>query len=211
MEVKDKNEMVARIIDAGSNLFRQYGMRTITMDEIARYLGISKKTLYAHFADKDELVKTVMSRFITDIQQNCIQMKNVAKDAIDETYLIFQYLDGLFRSLNPVVLAEMQKYHIQAYETFERHQNEFVKKMLLDNITWGIADELYRPEINTEIISRFRLESSTICMRQDIFPKDKFPMNIVQWELMEHYLYGIATPKGQKLIQKYQQKYLKNI
>lgn len=208
MEIRDKIDMTDRILETGGQLFRQYGIRMITMDEIARQMGVSKKTIYAHFEDKDDLVNTVMKRFIATIQGECSRVKQQAGDAIEETFLLLSYLHGLFTHMNPVVLSEMEKYHFAAYRDFNRHQNEFVYQTIRENLQWGIREGLYRPEIQVDIIARFRLESSMLCFRPGVFEAERFPVNQIQKELMEQYLYGIASPKGQKLILVYQKKYL---
>ena len=210
-ELQKAQEARERIVETGDILFRQYGTRTITMDEIARQMGVSKKTLYQHFQNKDALVTTVIEHGILQIQEMCKKFQLQAKDAIEEIILFMQYNDQLFRNMNPVILLDLQKFHPRAFEVFQHHKNQFLQKIILENLEWGTREGLYRKGINLEIISRFRMESAMLCFQPQVFPNTDFDMRTVQKELLEHYLYGISSPKGQELIEPYKKIYLHHL
>ncbi len=208
--VEKQTEATDRILESAFILFRQYGIRAITMDEIANHMGMSKKTIYAHFADKDEMVTNCIVRRIEEIQSYCIKLRENAKDAVEEIFLTMQFIEGLFRNMNPIILMDMQKFHPAAFKAYHEYMHKYVMELIRKNLERGIAEGLYREDMNLEIISRFRLEASTLCFRIDIFPKNLFEMSQVQVELMQHFMYGITTPKGYKLIQAYKQKHFSN-
>jgi len=201
------SEAMQRVLTVSRRLFQTYGLRTMTVDEIARHLGMSKRTLYQLFRDKNELVRMVVMQFTEEMQAQCELIRKDARDAIHETFRMFQYLDGIFRNLNPVVFAEMQRYHPDAFMLFDQHQQTYIKQLIIHNLQRGIQEGYYRADLKIEIIARFRLESGLLPLRQEIFPKDQFPLHEVQHELMLHYLYGISTIKGHQLIQQYQQQF----
>ncbi|MHB1920715.1 MAG: TetR/AcrR family transcriptional regulator [Chitinophagaceae bacterium] len=201
-------EVWRKIVETGTFLFRQFGTRTITMDEIAHQVGVSKKTLYLYFQDKDDLVSTVMEQSIQEIQAHCQKFQQQARDPIEEIILFMQYNDELFRNMNPVILIDLQKFHPKAFEEFQNHKNHFLQRHVLDNLKWGLREGWYRQGINLEIMSRFRMESAMLCFQPKVFPNTEFDMRIVQRELLEHYLYGIASPKGRELIEPYKKLYL---
>jgi AcrR family transcriptional regulator len=212
MELQVKIEGLAdRILEDSFYLFRQYGFRAITMDDIASHMGMSKKTIYAHFADKDELVTTAIEKRIITVRLECEKIREHANDAVEEMILCMRYLDGLFRNMNPVFLPEMNKFHVSAFRFFQKHKDEYLIQMIRTNLETGIAQDLYRPVIDLDILSVYRMESSMMCFRPDLFPRDLYEMGKVHLELMEHFLYGVATPKGYKLIEKYKKKYLQNL
>ncbi|HVB04349.1 MAG TPA: TetR/AcrR family transcriptional regulator [Chitinophagaceae bacterium] len=211
MESLEKSVQVSgRILEAAFYQFRQYGFRAITMDDIANNIGVSKKTLYAHFADKDELVREAVEKRITEIRIKCESFRESAGDAIEEMFLCMHYLDGLFRNMNPVFLLELHKFHTDAFRIFQHYKDDYLIKMVRTNLETGIVQKIYREEINLDILSVFRLESSMLCFQPGIFSRDRFEMSHVHRELMEHFLYGVATVKGHRLIEKYKQKYLQN-
>ncbi len=202
--------MKARILQQAHDLFMQYGIRSVTMDEIAVSIGISKKTLYQFFADKDELVEAVTVGIIAFNQASCLQDRQKAKDAIHEVFLAIEMMQEMFANMNPSILHELQKYHPKAFAKFTEHKHSFMYKVFVDNIQRGIREELFRPDINFELIVRVRLETVMMAFNQSIFPKAKYRLIDIETEITEHYLYGLATIKGHKMIQKYKQDRIKN-
>jgi TetR/AcrR family transcriptional regulator, cholesterol catabolism regulator len=194
-----------RIKQKADDLFMQYGVRSVTMDEIAVQLGVSKKTLYQYYADKDELVDAVIIDILSSNEQNCIKDRNIAKNAIHEVFLAIDMMQEMFQDMNPSVLFELEKYYPKAFEKFKQHKYSFLYKVMKENLERGITEELYRPDIDVEILIKARLESMLMPFNQQVFPKSKFNLIKVETELTTHFLYGLATVKGYKLITKYQQ------
>jgi AcrR family transcriptional regulator len=203
MDQEKKEELGKRIAETGFALFRQYGVRAITLDEIALQLGISKKTIYEHFTGKDELVTEILRQRINHIQQLFRDLTAQSKDAIEANLLMIQFLDGLFRNMNPVVVVDLQKYHPEAFQIYQDHMYGFVIDAMRRNLARGISEGLYREDIDQEIMARLRVESSNMCFKPGIFPKDHFEMSRVQRQLLEHFLFGIATEKGYGMIMEY--------
>jgi AcrR family transcriptional regulator len=175
------------------------------MDEIAAQLGISKKTIYLSFVDKEELVFAVFNRYMTENKQRCLLDKNNALDAIHEIFLALDMIKELLKTMNPYILYDLEKYHPSVFKKFYEFKNNFLYKIVLENLKWGISEELYRPDINVEIMSRFRIGTIMIALNVDIFPTNKFNLLEIEQQVIMHFLYGIATAKGIRLIQKYTQ------
>jgi len=194
-----------RIQAKADEMFMRYGIRSVSMDDIAAQLSISKKTLYQFFADKDELVDAVVENELTRGQKDCIDCRKVSKDAVDEIFITMEQIAEQFRNMNPVVLYDLEKFHTGSFQKFLKHKNEFLLDVIRKNLERGIQEELFRPEINVEILSRFRLESMMIAFNINVFPPRKYNLVDVTQEIIEHYLYGLATLKGHKLILKYMQ------
>jgi AcrR family transcriptional regulator len=201
----EKMEVQERIKQKADELFRRYGIRSVTMDEIAEQLGISKKTIYQYYADKDELVDAVAADEIRFSQSSCEKCKAAAANAIEEIFMIMEFVEVMFRNMNPTMLLDLQKYHPGGYKKFLEHKNRFLYEMIRQNLERGIKEELYRPEINVEILSRYRLETMMIAFNPEAFPPGKFNLVVLHQEIIEHFLYGLVTLKGYKLIQKYKQ------
>jgi AcrR family transcriptional regulator len=197
--------MKDRIQIKAHEMFLQYGIRSVSMDDIATQLGISKKTLYQYYTDKDELVDSVLQYEIEHGQQDCTECLQQSKDAIDEIFLTMERIVEQFRNMNPMVLYDLQKFHLNAFQKFLKYKNGFLIDVIKKNIERGIKEELYRPEINADVLSKFRLESMMIAFNMNVFPPRKYSLAEVTLEIIEHYLYGLATLKGHKLILKYKQ------
>jgi len=201
-------EVQERIKHKADELFRRYGIRSVTMDEIATQLGMSKKTIYQYYTDKDELVDAVAVEEIQFSQECCMRDSAAAENAIEEIFKVMEFVEVMFRNMNPSMLHDLEKYHPSGYRKFLEHKNKFLYEMVKNNIERGIKEELYRPEIDVEIMSRYRLESMMLAFNADLFPTSKFNFVKLQQEILEHFLYGLATLKGYKLILKYKQQRL---
>jgi len=196
-------EMKERILTKAEELFCRYGVKSITMDEIANQLGISKKTIYLSFTDKDELVFEVFQAYMNESKQHCLQDRQVADNAVHEIFLAMDMTDGLLKALNASILFDLEKYHPETYNKFKAFKYEFLYNVISENLQRGIQEEVFRANLNVDIITRMRLGTVMLAMNMEIFPPGKFKLAEVEHEIIMHYLYGIATAKGIKLIQKY--------
>lgn len=196
-------EQSERILVKARELFMRLGIRSVSMDDIASHLGMSKKTIYQFFADKDELVDRMMDNELVLMQQDCRHCYVNARDAVDEIFLTMDMIIEQFRHLNPVVLSDLAKFHYRTWQRVEKHKEEFVGKIIADNLERGIQEGLYRPDINVEVMTRYRLGSMMMPFNSDVFPVRKYDLADVSRLLIEHYVYGLATAKGHKLIEKY--------
>ena len=197
MEQKD------RILVKAEELFMQLGIRSVSMDDIANNLGMSKKTLYQYFADKDELVEAVVQGHLNVVQGDCIKCRTEAKDAIHEIFLTMEHIMEEFRNMNPMLLYDMEKFHFKAYQRFKDYKDKFLLQIIRNNIEWGIKEELYRSELNIDVLSKYRIESMLIPFNVAVFPAGKYNLAVTSEIIIENFTYGLATIKGFKLIQKY--------
>ena len=195
----------ARIRQKADELFMQYGLRSVSMDDIANALGISKKTIYQYYADKDELVNAVLGNIIKKNQATCELDCNSSDNAVHEIFLAIDLVKELFRSMNPSLLFDMQKYYPGAYRMFSEHKNDFLYGMIRQNLLRGIREELYRDNLDVEVLARFRVESIVLPFMPDFHTKVNIPLAEIEEELTIHFLYGLVSQKGYKLILKYQE------
>jgi AcrR family transcriptional regulator len=199
MEIKE------RIQQKAHELFMKYGIRSVSMDDIALQLGMSKKTLYQYFADKDELVDAVLGDEVKRGQQDCMSCYSRSRDAVDELFITMDQITEQFRNMNPMVLYDLQKFHFNSFQKFLKYKNDFLLEVIRKNMERGIKEDLFRPEINMDVLSKYRLETMMLAFNMDIFPPRKYNIADVTREIIEHYLYGLSTLKGHKLILKYKQ------
>jgi TetR/AcrR family transcriptional regulator, cholesterol catabolism regulator len=199
MEVKERIQRKAH------ELFMRYGVRSVSMDDIATQLGMSKKTIYQSFTDKDELVDAVMDGEVAQTHVDCEFCKKNATDAIDEIFLTMEQIHEQFSQLNPMVLYDVEKFHPHAFEKFRQMKEEYFLQLAAHNLKRGIKEELYRDDINIETMSRYRVETMMIPFAMAASAPTKFNLATVVQEIMEHFLFGLATLKGHKLILKYKE------
>lgn len=194
-----------RIQQKAEELFNRYGIRSVTMDEIAGQLGISKKTIYQWFEDKDELVAAVFERLMNHSKELCSIDKERSHNAIHEIFLGLQMTEEILATMNPAILYDLEKYHPKVFQQFIEYKNTFLYNLIVDNLERGVKEELYRADINVEVLARYRIANIMVAFNLDVFPKHRFHIMEVEEEIEVHFISGIATAKGLKLIQKYRQ------
>ncbi|MBI4930972.1 MAG: TetR/AcrR family transcriptional regulator [Bacteroidetes bacterium] len=198
-------ETKERILKSADDLFFRYGVKSVTMDDIASHLGMSKKTIYHFFKDKDELLSDFAKSFVN---RNVGAFEHVCKashNAIDEIFCVMKHLRAMMLQMNPKLFFDLQKYYPHAWQQLRDFREKHVAEMIQKNLEKGISQELYRSDINIIILAKLRLEEIEMAMNPTIFPMEKFNTTQVQLTLFEHFLYGICTLKGHKLINKYKQ------
>jgi TetR/AcrR family transcriptional regulator, cholesterol catabolism regulator len=200
-----------RISSKAEELFMQFGIRSVSMDDIANNLGMSKKTLYQYFADKDELVEAVVDGHINEVEGDCINCRRDAQNAIHEIFLTMEHIMEEFKNMNPMLVYDLEKFHYKAYQRFKNYKDKFLLQIIRNNIEWGIKDELYRADLNIDVLSKYRIESIMIPFNVAVFPPGKYNLGKTSEIMIENFTYGLATIKGHKLIQKYNEQRQKHI
>lgn len=196
LDVKDK------ILKGAEELFMRYGIRSISMDDIARHLTVSKKTLYQHFADKDDLVLSV-SR--SHLQRNKSEFEGIwesAKNPIEELAQISACMRTNMETMNPTLLFDLQKFHPKAWGEWIVFKNKYIRENVIRNLSKGIADGYIRADINPEIMAAMRIELVQLAFNNEIFPPNQYKLAEVQEQIFDHFVYGLVTEKGKKLYQK---------
>jgi TetR/AcrR family transcriptional regulator, cholesterol catabolism regulator len=199
------NDIADRIRDKAHALFMQYGLRSVSMDDIASALGISKKTIYLSFADKDALVDGVMAAVFEHDIICCERDRKASENAIHEIFLAIDFIVEMFKTMNPSLLFDLQKYHPTSFMRFIKHKDDFLFNIIKNNIKRGIAEELFRPDIQVDVLARFRVESMMMPFNPEFQKKLNKNLAVIEEELTIHFLYGMVSPKGYKLALKYQE------
>lgn len=202
-------EPLTKILSASAELFSQYGFKTITMDDIARRAGISKKTLYQHFANKQEVVNESVLWYKNNTSETCMAVLDGAENAIDAMVRMMAFFDKMHKRINPMAMFEMQRFFPEAFKTFRDLLVERDVVMMRDNILQGVKEGLYRENINADLLARYRLETSLLMLQPNLLVNDRDSLISVALEIGEHFLYGIMTPEGITLYLKYEEQYLK--
>lgn len=194
-----------RIKQSAHDLWMKYGIRSISMDDIAADLGMSKKTIYQYYADKDALVDEVVGAII-QLNQGCCEADRIKADnAIHEIFLAIEFMMEVFRSMNSSFIFDLQKYHPIAFARFSKHKNDYLFNVIRENLERGIKEELYRDDIKVDILSRFRVESVVIPFNPDFHGKLRASLADIEEEILMNFLFGVVSLKGYKTVIKYQQ------
>lgn len=202
MDDKDSKD---KLLKGAEELFLRYGLRSVTMDDIARHLGISKKTIYQHFADKDEVVATVAKGQMERQRQQFEEIAARSKNSVEEMVLIAVCMKETMRNINPSLLFDMQKYHQKAWNNWLTFKQKYIRENIVRSLKQGIEEGMFRDDVNVEIIATMRLEQVQMAFDDAVFPQNRFSLKDVQGQLFDHFIHGLFTEKGRKLYYKYRQ------
>ena len=197
-------ELKVRIKEKADELFRRYGIKSVTMDEIASQLGVSKKTIYQSYKDKNELVDAVIEEMLEYNKVCCTDGRINAANAVQEVYFGMESIQEMLDNMNPSILYDIERAHPKTYKKFKDFKYNFLFDLMKRNVERGKEEGLYREEINAEIICKVRIELIMLAFNEEIFPKHQYSLIYIQQQILEYFLYAMVTPKGYKLIIKYQ-------
>lgn len=203
LSAKHSVEVKNRILEAAADLFCRYGIKSISMDEIARHLGISKKTIYQFYREKDEIVYLVIQQRMIQDQEVMSDLLANADNPIDEMMRVTERILVVMSSINPSLFFDLQKYHPNAWGVCNDHKRNFVLKRITENLEMGIAEGLYRIDIRVDILAKVRMEQINLAFDPHIFPPGQFRFDDIQIQLLDHFLRGIVTAKGLEVLHQY--------
>src|ERR1700761_519290 len=162
MDVKE------RILSKATDLFMKYGIRTITMDEIASQLGISKKTIYQFFTDKDDMVSAVIEQEIQRNELECSYFREAARDAVHQIFLALESLEEMLKYTNPLMLYDLEKHHPRAFHKIKEYKYQFLYQALMENLNRGVAEGVYRTDFHKDIVVKGRIEAAFLVFNPDL-------------------------------------------
>jgi AcrR family transcriptional regulator len=195
------------LIEEADKLFCQYGFKSVTMDDIAKQVGMSKKTIYQHFKDKNELVNILIKEKLNS--QDCAikDASITAENAVQELFFAIENIQHLLNSVNPKLFYDLQKYHPTAWLYFKNFKEKNLAESIRKNLNRGVEEGFYRSEIEVDILTQMRLDQvNLIFNHHDNYTNNKYNIAQVMISITTHFLYGISNLKGLELIKEYQKK-----
>ncbi|MGD0581860.1 MAG: TetR/AcrR family transcriptional regulator [Bacteroidales bacterium] len=196
-----------RIIDGAAELFRIYGIKTVTMDSIAGHLGMSKRTIYENFADKDELLVGVLTS-MAEKQKNLVnRILDESGNAIIAIFKLLEINRDHLQNMSPAFQADMKKFHIEILMKKSDKCEMPDYRNNIQVIEKGIKQKLFRKDINPDIVNRCLYYLGMTVMDNELYPYDEFSRREVVRNVLISFLRGISTPEGTDLINKLEAKF----
>ena len=196
-------ESTAEILQEATGLFMRYGIKSVTMDDISRELGISKKTLYQHFENKADLIEKTLDSHIETEKKMIAQIKEESIDAVHEIVMIAQFITQMLREIPTGLTYDLQKYYRKCWDKMQDYNQTHIYKVIRDNLERGIEQGLYRSEINPDIVAKLYVGKTAVIVDEDVFPLRNYNKNELFTEYMNYHIHGIASSKGLKLLAKH--------
>jgi len=188
--------MTEKILKTSVDLFLSYGFKSVTMDDIANTLGMSKKTIYLHFENKTKLVEASTLYMFEFISHGITCICNEEKNPIEELYEIKKFLMLHLKDEKSSPQYQLQKYYPKIFETLKSKQFSLMQDCVSDNIARGIRTGLFRNNLNIDFISKIYFHCTIGLKDKELFPLNNFSMNELLNNYLEYHLRGISTTKG---------------
>jgi AcrR family transcriptional regulator len=193
---EELNERFQELYEPIKELFYSYGLKNLSMDELSHKLGISKKTLYTFVKNKEELVEKIFMYDEANVMRTKKKVHDEHINAIEKLLRISQFIYAEIKRINPRIRYEMEKYFNSTFEAYKEKKRKFVYEGMKANMKQGIAEKLYREDINIDLVATIYLNSfielhnSDVCKMLDI--------NFIKlFEVMfENHIRAISTPAG---------------
>ena len=189
------------ILRKATEMFLTLGFKSVTMDDIAAEMGISKKTIYQHFATKDELVEAVAMDLFERISCGIDSIRQMELNPINEIFEIKSFMTRQLKNENASPFHQLKKYFPKISETLKSNQYCKMEDCVQQNLERGISMGLYRPEIDVDFITRIYYVGSSAIKDEDLFPRENFLITDLAEKYLEYHLRAIVTPKGLELIE----------
>lgn len=191
------------LIQRAGELFMRLGIRSVTMDEIASCMGMSKKTLYKHVENKDDLINQFILTKLEEDLHKFERIKEETTDAIQEMLAIAQHVVETLRKVSPAVMHDLQKYHKESWREMEAYRNKHIYTQIKDNIERGQREGVYRTDFEIDIITRIYVGMTSLLVFDDIFPNEAYAKDKIADEFIRYHIHGIASAKGEELYKLY--------
>ncbi|WP_179351179.1 TetR/AcrR family transcriptional regulator [Winogradskyella vidalii] len=188
--------MKDKIVQKSVDLFLKFGFKSVTMDDIANEMGISKKTIYQHFQNKTKLVEATALTILDNISCGIDEICTLDKNPIEEIYEIKRFVMHNLKDEKSSPQYQLQKYYPKIYASLKSKQ--FVKMLgcVTENLERGVAQKLYRDSIDINFVARLYFNGIISLKDQDIFPRENFSTPMLMNNYLEYHLRGICSPKG---------------
>ena len=196
------NDELKNILLKVRELYMKYGIKSITMDDVAQELGISKKTLYQYVTDKDDLVGKFIDNEISVRQEEICKCFRIGFNAIEELFEISMFMNKMMKDQNPATEHDLKNIILTTYQKIVKARREGIFNYILLNLKKGKKEGLYREELNEEIIAKLYLSRVESIHLNDLFTVEEFTSTKLFMELLIYHIRGIATEKGIIVLEK---------
>ena len=191
-----ENKQYQALLNKSRELFMRNGVKSLTMDEIAKEMGMSKKTIYQFVENKSELIKLTMKDFLDEERTQMEAILKSPGNSIDEMISMVEYFLQVVREFKATTLHDIQKYYPETWNMYNEYRFNFMLNLIQENLKKGVKEGYYRADLDTDIIARIYVLAIEILLNQDLFPTKQYTFLSIYREFLNYHLRGIVSPKG---------------
>ncbi len=192
--------MKEKILATAADMFLNLGFKSVTMDDIANEMGISKKTIYQHFSNKTDLVETCTFHLFTIIADGINDICNANMNPIEEMFKIKSFAMKHLKDEKSSPQYQLQKYYPKIYKTLEKKQREIMITCVTENLKKGIEQGYFKSDINIDIISKFYINGMMSIKNPEIFPTQQYSIPKLTEIYLAYHVRAIASTKGLEIL-----------
>jgi len=192
-----------QILEKSTQLFKNFGIRCSTMDDIARELGVSKKTLYLYISDKDALINEIIDQEYLKIKTSLEKIKGESIDCIEELIRINAFIVHFLKAINPTSINDLRKIYPVVYGNAQVRFRNLISQTILERIREGKILKVFRDDINEDLIAKLHTERIDQMKETSGFWGSNAGSSEVIKEMITYYLRGLVTKQGEVLLDKY--------
>ena len=185
-----------KIVNGALELYMRMGVKSVNMDEVATNLGISKKTLYVYFDNKQDLVNHCFQKHYDLVSEMINTSAAQFENAIDELFAIDESCSIIMKQINPYLLGELKRYYPNTWALIEQLKQKVLFNIMKKNLNKGIKQEIYRKEIDVDVIAMLMINRIDTLINEEVFPLTQYDFRKLLTEIRIYHLRGIATIKG---------------
>ena len=194
--------MKENILHKAAEMFLSYGFKSVTMDDIATEMSVSKKTLYKYFSNKVELVEASVGTVQETIDKAILDVKNKKLNAIEEEFAVKAIFKEMFKKAKNSPMFQLKKYYPETFQRLKEREVCVFEDCNLDNLINGKIQGLYRKEINNKLIAKFYFTLIFEIFENEAHGKNMQELMKLEYKVLEYHIRAIATPKGVKELEK---------
>ena len=200
------NEKLDHLLKQAGEIFMRYGLKSVTMDDVCRELGISKKTLYQYVSDKNDLIAKVLDQDIQEDEKVICALQTSGLSAIDELLHIQKMVTEKVQHMHSSIIYDLKKYYPESWGRIIRHRNEFIVGCIEQNIIKGQQEGVFRTDLHSALIAKIYASRIEVSIDPSLYSGLKITPAEVYAEAMRYHIRGIATEKGLKYLESTQNK-----
>ena len=182
--------------------FMKYGIKSMTMDDLARHLGMSKKTIYTFVKDKNDLVAKGLKMQFSAEEQAVKEICERGLNAIDEMFEIGLFISAMLSEMHPSIHYDLEKYHAEAFQAMKKSHEMNIYQCMMANLEKGKKEGLYREDLNADVIAKIYMSKIDIVFNAELFPPTEISFNDVYATLFRYHILGVASPAGREYLMK---------
>ena len=188
-----------KILKTTFEMVMKYGIKSVSMDDISRSIGISKKTIYQYFENKRALIGEMIDDHIKQDEEDINAIIENSKNAINELIDIARHLLSFLKGMSPSMMYDTRKYYPRQWEKVERQHFSYFLKIIKANIERGQKEGLYNDDLNSDIIARLYIRQTLAIADESTFSASEYNKGELYKTLVTYHIRGLMTQKGRRL------------